>query len=138
MWILGCTSAAEQRRREIASITGALEAFLPRLAEAYASGDSDLLAGLAAPGEIAAVEQRVAELAAEQKTLEVTFHDLTIEQLRFVSQSTAYVATVETWDVRLVASGSHESLRESLGERNRVKYQLKRTGSGWLVVSRTI
>lgn len=138
VWVLGCTPAGDQRRRQVESVTAALEAFLPRLAETYASGDPELLTGLAAPAEIAAVEQRLAELAAQGRSLEVTLRDLTVERLTLISHSTAQVTTVETWDVRLFAGGSGEPLEEELGQRNRVRYQLKRTPDGWLVVSRTI
>ena len=42
------------------------------------------------------------------------------------------------WDIRTYSTGSDQLLTEQLGQRNRVKYQLKRIDGSWQVLFRTI
>ena len=61
---------------------------------------------------------------------------MTIEDVRVFNYANAYVATVEVWDIRSLSTGSREQLAESIGQRDRVKYQLKREGESWRVLFR--
>ncbi len=66
------------------------------------------------------------------------FKDLAIEDINVWSYSNAYVTTVETWDLRVYSTGSEQLLSQERSQRTRVKYQLKRSDEGWLVLFRTI
>jgi len=131
-----CASGEEQKQVDTAAIAAALEAYLPLLGQAYATGDLAPLEGLAAQKEIAAVEKRISELADQGRVLEPIFRELTVEDVKVFNYANAYVTTVEVWDLRSLATGSREQLAEDVGQRNRVKYQLKREGGSWKVLFR--
>jgi hypothetical protein len=133
---LACGSAEEQQKVDTESIAAALKAYLPRLGEAYSSGDTSALQGLAAQKEIAAIEKRISDLADQGRILEPSFRELTIEEATVFNYANAYVTTVEVWDLRSLATGSRQQLAEDMGQRNRVKYQLKREGDSWRVLFR--
>lgn len=133
---LACTSAEERQQVDTASIEAALEAYLPLLGQAYATGELEPLEGLAAQKEIAAVAKRINDLAGQGRVIEPIFRGLTIEDVKVFNYANAYVTTVEIWDLRSLATGSREVLAEDVGQRNRVKYQLKREGDSWKVLFR--
>ena len=133
---LGCASAEERQQVDTASIQAALELYLPRLGQAYATGDLEPLEGLAAQKEIAAIAKRINDLAEQGRILEPTFRQLTIEDVKVFNYANAYVTTVEVWDLRSLSTGLREQLAEEVGQSNRVKYQLKREGDGWKVLFR--
>ena len=134
--MMACGSAEEQQQVDTEAIRVALELYLPRLGNAYATGELAPLEGLAAQKEIAAIEKRISDLADQGRILEPTFRELTIEEATVFNYANAYVTTVEVWDLRSLATGSREPLAEDLGQRNRVKYQLKREGDSWKVLFR--
>ena len=134
--VVGCTSAEEQKQVDTESIAAALEAYLPRLGQAYSTGDLAPLEGLAAQKEIAAIEKRISDLADQGRILAPSFRELTVEEATVFNYANAYVTTVEVWDLRSLATGSREQLAEEIGQRNRVKYQLKREGDSWRVLFR--
>ena len=133
---LGCDSAEERQQVDTASIQAALELYLPRLGQAYATGDLEPLEGLAAQKEIAAIAKRINDLAEQGRVLEPTFRRVTIEEVKVFNYANAYVTTVEVWDLRSLSTGLREPLAEDLGQSNRVKYQLKREGDSWKVLFR--
>ncbi len=133
---LGCTSPEEQQAVDTASVKAALEAYLPLLGQAYATGELAPLEGLAAQKEIAAIEKRISDLAGQGRIIEPTFRGLTIEDVKVFNYANAYVTTVEIWDLRSLSTGGREVLAEDMGQRNRVKYQLKREGDSWKVLFR--
>ena len=114
----------------------ALELYLPRLGQAYATGDLEPLEGLAAQKEIAAIAKRISDLAEQGRVIEPTFRQMTIEEVKVFNYANAYVTTVEVWDLRSLATGSRQQLAEDIGQSNRVKYQLKREGDRWKVLFR--
>ena len=134
--IAACTPAEQQQELDREAIEAALETYLPRLGDAYATGELAPLEGLAAQKEIAAIEKRISDLAEQGRVLEPTFRELTIEEATVFNYANAYVTTVEVWDLRSLALGSRQVLAEDVGQRNRVKYQLKREGEGWKVLFR--
>ncbi len=136
--LVGCTSAEEQEVADLESIEAALRAYLPKLGEAYANGDASVLEGLAAPKEVARIEKRIDELYAQGRTLEPEFLELTVEKVDVWGYANAFVNTVEIWNIRSYATGSHAPVGEDLEKSNRVKYQFKREGDEWLVLYRTI
>jgi hypothetical protein len=133
-----CSSAEEQEAADWDGVENALEEYLPRLAEAYTSGDVSVLEGLAAPKEMARVAKRIDEFAALGRVLEPEFVELKVEKVDVWGYANAFVNTVEIWDLRSYATGSHEIVGEELAQSNRVKYQFKREGDQWLVLYRTI
>jgi hypothetical protein len=134
--VAGCGSSEEQQQVDTESIEAALEVYLPLLGQAYSTGDLKSLEGLAAQKEIAAIEKRISDLADQGRILDPTFRELTIEEATIFNYANAYVSTVEVWDLRSLATGSREQLAEDIGQRNRVKYQLKREGESWRVLFR--
>ena len=134
----GCTSKEEQQEADWEGVEAALEEYLPKLAEAYTTGDVSLLDGLAAPKEIARVNKRIEEFMALGRTLEPEFVELTVEKVDVWGYANAFVNTVEIWNLRSYATGSHEIVGEELAQSNRVKYQFKRDDDAWLVLYRTI
>ncbi len=132
----GCGPSEKQQQVNTESITAALEVYLPRLGQAYSTGDLTPLEGLAAQKEIAAIEKRISDLADQGRIVEATFRELTIEEATVFNYANAYVSTVEVWDLRSLATGSRQQLAEDIGQSNRVKYQLKREGDSWRVLFR--
>lgn len=134
----GCQSSAEREALDEASIATVLEAFLPVLGAAYASGDIETLRPYAAEKELARIEVLVSGLADQGRYLAPELRRVTVEDSHLWNNSNAYVTTLEVWDVRLHALGSGELLAEEPGKSYRVKYQLKRDGEGWRVLYRSI
>jgi len=137
---LGCSDAARQVDEEETKkeIETTLQAYLPLLAEAYATGDLEPLRPWAAEKEMARIYKRVEELAAQGRTLVPTFRQVTVEELNVWNYSNAYATTIEIWDLEVYASGSDQILSQEYEQSNRVKYQLKRDDDRWRVLFRTI
>lgn len=131
----GTAEVSDEDRGEIIEL---LQTYLPKLGEAYAENDSEVLEDLAAPREIAAVEKRLRDIQLEGRRLEPTFKSVTLEDVQIWGYANAYVTTQEIWDIRTYATGSDQLLTEQPEERNRVKYQLKKIDGRWMVLFRTI
>ena len=131
----GDGSVSAEDRNQIREV---LEAYVIQLADAYAENRFDSLAGLAAEKEIARVEKRIRDLAAEGWVLEPTFRQLTMENVEIWGYANAFVTTFEVWDERLFISGTRQLAREGIGRSYRVKYQLKREDDRWQILFRTI
>ena len=138
--VLGCSDAAQQVDEEETKkeIETTLQAYLPLLAEAYATGDLEPLRPWAAEKEMARIYKRVEELAAQGRILVPTFRQVTVEELNVWNYSNAYATTIEIWDLEVHASGSDQILSQEYEQSNRVKYQLKRDDDRWRVLFRTI
>ncbi len=136
---LGCSESVkvddDAAKQEIQAT---LEAYLPLLGEAYATGNVEPLRDWAAEKEMARIYKIVTELAAQGRILVPTFHQLTIEELNVWNYSNAYVTTLEVWDLETYASGTDQVLAQESEQPNRVKYQLKRDEDHWRVLFRTI
>ena len=135
---LGCGGATEQEGDARPEIEALLAEYLPLLGEVYAENDSSRVEGLAAPREIAAIDKRLRDIQLEGRRLAPTFQSVAIEDLQVWGYANAYVTTQEVWDIRTYSTGSDQLLTEQLGQRNRVKYQLKRIDGSWQVLFRTI
>jgi len=134
----GCGGGKKQEEADWEDVQAALEEYLPRLAEAYTTGNARVLDGLAAPKEVARVNKRIEELQALGRSLEPEFIELSVEKVDVWGYANAFVNTVEIWNLRSYATGSHELVGEELQQSNRVKYQFKRDDDEWLVLYRTI
>lgn len=132
-----CGTSEEEQAADAESLEAAIRDYLPRLAEAYANGDASVLEGVAAPKEIARVQKQIDELAGAGRVLDPEFRGLEVEKFEVWGYANAFVNTVEIWDIRSYTTGARQQIGESLGETNRVKYQLKRDDDQWLVLYRT-
>lgn len=135
---VACGPSAERQEVNRDEIKADLEAYLPLLGEAYATGDLEPLQGWAVEKERARVMKRLDDLTTQGRRLVPTFRQLTVEDVNIWNYSNAFVTTLEVWDLKILALGSEQVLAEELGQRNRVKYQLKREEDRWRVLFRTI
>lgn len=136
--LLGCGGVEEANEKVGGDIERDLAAYLPLLAEAYRTGDAGVLEGYAAEKEIAGLSKRLSDMLAESRELRPVFESFTVEETTVWSQANAYVTTLETWDLTVLASGTDRVLSETLGQRNRVKYQLKLVDQRWQVFFREL
>lgn len=137
----GCTSEEERRTADKAEIQATLEAYLPLLGEAYATGDVEILRGWAAEKEMARIYKQVTDLADQGRVLAPTLKQMTVEEVKVWNYSNAFVTTLEVWDVRSMVVGTEQVAAEDLDQTNRVKYQLARNDDGadgrWRVLYRS-
>lgn len=136
--LLACGPSARQQEVDLQDIQRDLEAYLPLLGNAYATGELEPLEEYVAIKEVARVEKRIHDLGLQGRVLAPTFRQLTIEDVNVFNFANAYVTTLEVWDVRILAVGSDTVLAEEIGQSNRVQYQLKREGGRWRVLFRSI
>lgn len=140
LWI-GCNGASQEQNlaADKESIREMMQAYLPLLGEAYESGNIEILRPYVAEKEMASLLKRIGEfMDQEGRVIRATLQSFTVEDVEIWNYSNAFVTTLEVWDVEVLASGSDQVLSQSLGQRNRVKYQLKRRDDGWLVLHRQI
>jgi hypothetical protein len=131
----GSEATAEVDRQEVEEM---LRSYLPKVGQAYATRDPSVLEGMAVPKEIARIQLRVNELEAQSRIYEPEFREVTVEDVSVWNYSNAFVTTLEVWNVRSYVLGSHLLIQESLGQRSRVKYQLKRKGGNWTILYREL
>lgn len=131
-----CGGGEEQAAADRQQIQATLEAYLPKLAEAYASGSAEGLRGLAAEKEVAMVEKLISEEAAEGRQIRASFGGLTIEDVTTWGYSNAYVNTVEVWTVETWTTGGQRLAGGERRDRVRVQYQMQREGDQWLILYR--
>lgn len=134
----GCGSgeaAEEVNRQEIETF---LLGYLPKLGQAYAERDTQVLEGWAVPKEMSKIEVRVRELTAQGRVFEPVFEQLVVEDVSVWNYSNAFVTTFEVWDLSSYSLGDHVLMSESLDQGNRVKYQLKRRDDSWVVLYREL
>ncbi len=136
--LLACGGVEPASEAVGAEIERDLAGYLPRLAEAYRSGEASVLEGFAAEKEIAGLDKRISDMLAQSREMRPEFKGFTVEETTVWSHANAYVTTLETWDLRVFASGTDRQLSEQLGQVNRVKYQLKQVDGRWQVFFREL
>jgi hypothetical protein len=136
--LVACGGQAADPQAARPDIEALLEEYLPLLGEAYSGNDPSPVEGLAAARETAAIEKRLRDIRLEGRRLAPTFRSMTIEEIKVWGYANAYVTTQEIWDIRTYATGTEQLLTEQKGQRNRVKYQLKKIDGRWMVLFRTI
>ncbi|MEL7060689.1 MAG: hypothetical protein AAGN46_11745 [Acidobacteriota bacterium] len=134
----GCASPGSDPEVDQAQIETMLEEYLPVLGRAYGERDSALIERWAVPKEVARVKARIRELEERGQRYEPQFSTVAVESVSTWNYSNALVTTVEEWNVRSYPLGADEPLNEALGQRSRVKYQLKRKDDGWVVLFREL
>ncbi len=138
MSITGCGAGGggpDVDRQEIETV---LRDYLPKLGQAYATRDTSILEGYAVPKEMARIQLRTDELKSTGRVYEPEFKEVTVEDISVWNYANAFVTTLEVWDVRSFTLGTHLLVNESLGQRNRVKYQVKRKGDAWVILYREL
>ncbi len=136
--VAGCGETGSDPQVDRTEIESVLRDYLPKLGQAYAARDTSILEGLAVPKEIARISLRTDELADTGRVYEPEFKEVTVEDISVWNYSNAFVTTLEVWDVRSFALGTHLPVNESLGQRNRVKYQMKRKEGSWVILYREL
>jgi hypothetical protein len=132
----GPTQQQEQAHRE--EIRQVVAAYLPKLAEAYATGDARVLAGLAVEKEVASVAKSIDDLAGQGLAFRPRLKQLTLEDVTVWRQVNAYVTTMEVWDIDKLVLGTDRVLSQALDRSDRVRYQLKRREGTWQVLYREV
>jgi hypothetical protein len=130
---------ADQRAAEVdrGEIEALLADYLPRLAEAYRTGDVEVLREVASEKELAAMTKQIGDLMSQEgRVIDPTLESFTVEDINVWNYSNAFVTTIEVWDLKVLASGTDQVLSEVEDQRSRVKYQLKRRDEGWQILSR--
>ncbi len=137
--VLGsCKPTVEEQAAKRDEIAAFLREYLPKMAEAYRTGDTDSLAPYAAQKERESIRKRVRDLAKQGQVLAPHLDSLQVEDVRIWGRVNAYVTTVEVWDIRVLAAGSDSVVRQELDQSNRVKYQLKQEDGRWRVFWRQL
>lgn len=131
-------ASAPSEEVDKAEIQQVLEAYLPVLGKAYANGSTSSLEPWAVPKEQARIRLRIDELEARGQVYEPELKSVTVENISVWNYSNAFVTTVEVWDVRAYTLGTRMVVNESLDQRSRVKYQMKRKGDGWSILYREL
>ncbi len=126
--------AADVDREEIEAF---LLEYLPKMSEAYATGDLEPVEPYVSEREVAVLKKNIRDMARQGRTVRTTLRELTIEQVNPLSYATLSVTTVEEWDVQAYALGTENVLGEDLGQVNRVQYQLERDDGEWTLLNRT-
>lgn len=141
---LGCggagDSAADVDETRVAreQIGATLEEYLPAMATAYSTGDLEPLRAWAVEKELASLERRLVAMGAEGMSLEPRLIEVEIEDVQLWNRLNAFVSTLETWDLRFLSNGEGALISERLGERQRVKYQLKNENGKWWILYREV
>jgi hypothetical protein len=136
--VAACSAANEESDRHRAAIAAALEGYLPKLGQAYATGDVEVLRGLTDERELAALEKKIVDRAAEGTVLEPKFESVAIESLQVWNDANAAAVTLEQWDLDLYDLETREIANQRLNQRYRIKYELRREGATWMVTRRSI
>ena len=134
----GCAPPGENPEVDRGEIEQMLRGYLPLLGQAYATRDPSLLEAGAVPKEVARIRLRIDELTENSRVYEPEFREVTVEDVSVWNYSNAFVTTLEVWDVRSFTLGSHVLVQESLGQRSRVKYQMKRKDGTWVILFREL
>lgn len=136
--LVACGPSEKAQGEAQAEIEALLADYLPALAEAYRTGDLGPLEGIAAPREIERVNHFIRERAQEGRLVDPTLHRFEIEAFSLFQHSNVYLTTRETWDLRIRAAGSDRLIQEELGKTDRFRYQVRREGDRWRVLTREV
>lgn len=136
--LVACGDSEVEEEIDRQEIEVFLNAYLPKLGQAYAERDSNLLEGMAVPKEMSKIEVRLRELASQGRLFEPQFKSLVVEDVSVWNYSNAFVTTFEVWDLKSLSLGARVPMSESLDQGNRVKYQLKRRDDSWVVLYREL
>lgn len=130
--------SAEEVAADEEEVRAFLLEYLPKMSEAYRTGDTAPLEPYTTLKERETIKKRVRDLAKQGSVLSPELESLEVEDVVTWSAVNAFVTTVEVWDLRVLAAGSDSVVRETEDQANRVKYQLKREDGRWRVFGRQL
>ena len=130
--------SAEEAAADQEEVRVFLLEYLPKMSDAYRTGDTAPLEPYTTLKERETIEKRVRDLAKQGSVLSPELESLEVEDVVTWSAVNAFVTTVEVWDLRVLAAGSDSVVRETEDQANRVKYQLKREDGRWRVFGRPL
>ena len=104
--LTGCARMGPDPEVDNKEVEATLRAYLPELAEAYATGNVEGLKSLTVPKEIARIRHQADQLSDQGKVYVPEFKEVTIEKVTIFQHANAAVTTLEVWDVRSYALGS--------------------------------
>lgn len=137
--LAACGGASpEEAAADRDEIQAFLEDYLPRMAEAYRTGEVETLEPYTTQKERVAIANRVREMARQGQILAPELESVEVEDVTVWSAVNAFASTVEVWDVRILDTGTESVIREQVNQPNRVKYQLKREDGQWRVFGRQL
>lgn len=134
--LAGCAPTEESADVDREELRGILLEYLPKVAEAYATGNLEPVEPYVSPREVAVLRKNVRELAQQGRTVKTELEELTIESVDVVSYGSVFVTTVEEWSVQVYAQGTDNLLAEDPSQINRVRYQLRREDGEWTIMAR--
>ena len=137
--LAGCgPPSAEEVAADKEEVRAFLAEYLPKMAEAYETGDTAPLEPYTTLKERETIKKQVRDRARQGTILAPELVRLEVEDVVTWSAVNAFVTTVEVWNLRVKATGSEALVREALDQTNRVKYQLKREEGRWRVFGRQL
>jgi hypothetical protein len=139
LMLFAAACASDERTAELdrGEIEELLADYLPKLGEAYRTGNVEVLRDVASEKELAAMTKQIGDLMSQEgRVIDPKLVSFTVEQINVWNYSNAFVTTIEVWDLKVLVSGSEQVLSEVQDQRSRVKYQLKRRDEGWQILSR--
>lgn len=138
--VLSACSAPGAVEIDDAQVRSLLEEYLPKVGEAYAHQDPKRIAPWAVPKEVARIAARIEELELQGQYYVPTLQSLEVVSISPWNYSNAFVTTLEVWDVTAYTMGTDRQISQVVGQKSRVKYQLKRRdeGEGWVVLYREL
>jgi len=131
----GESEATDEQRVEIEAL---LAEYLPALASTYADGNVERIRPFAVERVMAQVMKRIVDLSDAGLVLEPELESVVIEELHGWGNDFAIVTTFEVWNLRYYAAGGDALVSERVGNRSRVKYQLKVTDGRWRIFHRAL
>ena len=135
-WLASCGPSEAEREQAKEEIRVTLMNYLPKMAEAYRTGEVDALEGLTTQKERSILRKNIDDLASQGRSVDTELIELTIEDLNLVTYASAYVTTAEYWKVKSYAVGTDQVLGEDPRQFSRVRYQLERKQGRWIILAR--
>ena len=135
--LLAC-GGAERRAADRKAVEELLAAYPAALSEAYSLGTSDPLRELVTPRELTRVEARIAELRGEGKGLRARLLQRSVVAIELHSATSGSANVIETWNLRVVALGTEQTVSESASQENELVYSLVHDQGRWWILSRQL
>ncbi len=135
--LLAC-GGAERRAADRKAVEELLAAYPAALTEAYAAGSSDPLRELVTPRELTRVDTRIAELRDQGRGLRARLLQRRVAAVDLHSATSGTANVVETWNLRVVALGSEQTVSESPSQENELVYSLVHDQGRWWILSRQL
>lgn len=132
-----CTSSDPEQVQEASEeIRATLMEYLPKMAEAYRTGNVEPLEPYTTQKERAILKKSIREHRAAGREMDTELLELTVEDLNLQRGRKAYVITAELWAVTTYAVGTEQVLGQDPRQASRVRYQLNKVDGDWIIYNR--